>query len=379
MTDPRVLTSGVAAFDALLDGIAIGDNLVLLVGDDTPIDWFVDAYVRASDHERLVVVDTSGRHETDSARAVLVWTDGSVGAAEGRAAFDRADELVGTDARVVVDSLTDVAARWGNDEALDLFLVACPRLYRRRSIALWVLRRSGHDDRFLRRLRDVTQVVVAVDGTADRLVLAVEKAAGRPPHVTGRTLEATLVDGQLVDVASGATSGARLGDTIRRLRTDRGVGQAELARRIGISPSALSQAERGVRGVSGETVLRLWEALGVPVDPSGHVAVGYHIGRRTGEDATALAAGVTGRRLVSSPSSTAWEVTVDARARGRGPLFPGKGTETVVLRDGVLDLELGKVTETLQAGDAIVLDAAVIDGWANPADRPATAVWTIAG
>ena len=187
------------------------------------------------------------------------------------------------------------------------------------------------------------------------------------------------MDGQLVDVASGATSGARLGDTIRRLRTDRGVGQAELARRIGISPSALSQAERGVRGVSGETVLRLWEALGVPVDPSGHVAVGYHIGRRTGEDATALAAGVTGRRLVSSPSSTAWEVTVDARARGRGPLFPGTGTETVVLRDGVLDLELGKVTETLQAGDAIVLDAAVIDGWANPADRPATAVWTITG
>ena len=58
-------------------------------------------------------------------------------------------------------------------------------------------------------------------------------------------------------------------------------------------------------------------------------------------------------------------------------MFPGKGTETVVLRDGMLDLEIGKATETLQAGDAIVLDAAVITGWANPADHPATVVWTI--
>ena len=38
MAAPPLLTSGVPAFDELLDGIAIGDNLVLLVGDDTPID-----------------------------------------------------------------------------------------------------------------------------------------------------------------------------------------------------------------------------------------------------------------------------------------------------------------------------------------------------
>ena len=86
MAAPPLLTSGVPAFDELLDGVAIGDNLVLLVGDDTPIDWFVDACVRASDREQLVIVDTSGRHEPDAARAVLAWTDATTPAEEARAA-----------------------------------------------------------------------------------------------------------------------------------------------------------------------------------------------------------------------------------------------------------------------------------------------------
>lgn len=41
--------------------------------------------------------------------------------------------------------------------------------------------------------------------------------------------------------------------------------QAELARRVGITPSALSQVDRGVRSFAGESLMR--EAFGVRATP----------------------------------------------------------------------------------------------------------------
>src|SRR5690606_36377213 len=91
--------------------------------------------------------------------------------------------------------------------------------------------------------------------------LRVDKADGRPRSVQGRTLSGRLLAGDLVDATSADVQRQRLAESLRTLRISRGVGQAELARRVGISPSALSQAERGVRGVSAETLTHIWEAL----------------------------------------------------------------------------------------------------------------------
>lgn len=55
------------------------------------------------------------------------------------------------------------------------------------------------------------------------------------------------------------------GDLIKKARISAGMTQAELAERLGITPQAVSQYERGIKNPKLETVKRISEALGVLV------------------------------------------------------------------------------------------------------------------
>lgn len=367
-------TSGVAVLDALIDGVRVGDNLVVMLDDGVPADWLVDRYTEGAEPERLIVADSTGRH---GGGQVLDWSAAHVTSEQARSQLADADEHLGPDAAFAIDSLDDLADRWGDQAALDLFLWACPRLFRRRSVALWVLRLDRHDDAFVRRLTAVTQVVVTIRGTGDDLHLDVVKADGRDPSVVGRSVVARLVDGDLVDARPGEMERQRLGDHLRELRAWRGVGQAELARQVGISPSALSQAERGVRAVSAETLMRIWEALGVGGGAAVALQRGFRVHRRGAQPEALLASGVTGQRRSDDPAMSVWQLMFTGRATGRAPLFAVKTSETIVVLRGVLQVELQGAVETLHEGDTLVAHTAAITAWSNPADTDTEVLWIL--
>lgn len=389
------LTSGIEVVDELVDGVRVGDNLVVQAGAGVPLALFARRCVAASVGRRPVVVCNvaapwSG--PVPDGVTVLDWypvlsgepsalphaLPPTAAVVDAQAALAAADDAVGSDAVFVVDTLTAVQRAWGAAAALDLFLWACPRLFRRRSVALWTLEAERHEPSFLRRLGDITQVVVAVtreDG--DELALEVVKAAGRPAGVVGRTRPVVLADDGLAPAGPATAGRTRLGTLIREQRAARGLGQAELARRVGISPSALSQVERGVRGLSGDSLVRIWQALGVPFGPV--EAAPYTIARRGAVPPQPLAEGLRATRLVREAGvGTVWWVEVDAGARGRQPPFPVKATEVVTVVRGVVDVEVAGRTETLQEGDVLVAGDALVSAWGNPASAPAEVLWLVA-
>ena len=371
------LTTGVPAIDDLLDQVRVGDNLVFVATGAAEATWLVDCFVDAAQREQLVVIDANGRRTAPDGGRLLSWgPQAGVDAAGARSQLGQVDDEVGSGAFYAVDSLTGLAQAWGDQAALDLFLWACPRLFRRRSVALWLVQRDEHDEAFLRRLTEITQVVVDIATTPeDDVRLKVLKADGRPVTVVGRTLQAQIEEGQLVAVGNVVSDRRRFGEMLRELRESHGVGQAELARRIGVSPSALSQAERGVRGVSADTLMRIYDTLGI-VLTDGLGVRGYSVSRRSTQTATTVGSGVTGRRLAGD-DVTAWHLTLAPRASGRQSMFPVKAPELVIVLRGVLEVEVGGNRETLHEGDSLESNRAAVAAWSNPADTPAEVIWII--
>jgi transcriptional regulator with XRE-family HTH domain len=412
-------STGIDALDELLGGLGVGDNVVWQASDPADIEPFVEAFLATAHGDTPLtylsfrqppaeVLDRFGQ-VWDSDRFTLLdgWTASqhasshpAVAAADlppealvrrlkdpadmeqvNRELSEIEDEL-GPGARYVFDDLTSMQQLWGPDAALALFLRCCPRLYQERTVAYWLLDRDAHPPTFRSQLADITQVILDLDTSptqpAER-TLQVVKADGHSPAVTGRTLRYVVGDDGRIDVlrtASGTRE--RIGEQVRAERIATGLSQAELARRIGVSPSALSQVERGRHGLSGETLTRLWATLEIPFGPAANpTSPPYRLARRGARQPLAPGSGMHGETVLQEPSGLAMhELIFAASSSGRRP-FETKQPELLLILEGALELQLGQETHTLQQGDAILLATQPVTGWRNLAREPARVIWLL--
>lgn len=388
-------TSGTALLDTLLDGVHIGDNLVLQGDADAPVTLLVERFIAAAIGDVpvvIVTVERPWRGPVPDGVTILDWSAALTGepaelpdALPPGASFEdalaqlhEADDRVGSGAAFVFDRLTAVQRAWDDDAALALFLAACPQLYRRRSLAVWPIDAEHHRPSFLRRLAEITQVVLEIASDDGRYTLTVRKADGRVAEVNGRTLHAEVVDGDLQALDAPTTARERIGTMVREQRLQQGMSQAELARQVGITPSALSQVERGVRGPGGDTLVRLWEVLGVPFGPTGERPSGYTVARRSGRERTGLQEGLVGERLLDDPrTGQLWLLEFAPGASSDRAPFVVKVVETATVIRGILDVRIGGRSETLHEGDALASTDAPILGWANPSESPTEVLWSL--
>ena len=201
---------------------------------------------------------------------------------------------------------------------------------------------------------------------------------------------ADAVDPGPVDAPSAATD-TSVGARIRDLRQARGISARALAATLGISPSAVSQIERGVMQPSVSRLIAITDALGVPLvaafDPaSGHPTEpagpsGFTLQRAGQSPDIVLDSGVSFRRLTpgSSPGVDYFESIYPpgASAHGADDLFHHEGYEvgTVVAGELTIDFEAERVI--LRAGDAISYPCSVPHRLHNTGGTDAVAHWLI--
>lgn len=396
------LTTGLPDIDELIGGLQIGDNVVWQVL--RPVEQaIIRSFVTSASSAGLVYVtftepastvleryrsDWRGRdvllldcfpEATDAGRPRkgrhrIVKVENAGDPARVVEALKNAEGAFGPGTAWLFDNLTTIQDLWGPEEALALFLEHCPRLYELQTVAYWFLRKEAHDASFLARLHRTTQVVLDTSPSNGRHYLKVTKAAGRNDAV-GRGVEFELDGRGIVVRGKGSDQPVRTGETLKAKRLARRLSQAELARRVGITPSALSQAEAGLRRLSEETLASAFAVLGPEQLP---VALPYTVARRRARRSRKLATGLRAEEVLEDGSRMSVNILeFAAGSSGRRPPFATKQKEVVVLISGVLELQIGAAKEVLQAGDAIVIRDEPVGSWANPGSSAARVLWCI--
>ncbi|HEX7167337.1 MAG TPA: XRE family transcriptional regulator [Acidimicrobiales bacterium] len=363
------MSSGIDDLDAVLGGLIAGDNVVWTGGDDSVHHELQRRLFRANRSAPAKVFVTTD----DPPAFVKQRTGAGVTILDARRGQSHADPVVleravldrgSPGALVVIDNLDAYVRRLRGPRALGLFTRICPQLFDAGAICYW---RSGAPSRpILDGVRSVTQCVLDVsDGH-----LRVLKAEGRH-GVQGRIFRLRVDDGRIrVDHERAL---GRLAEGLRQLRSARGLSQSEVARAAGVSPSAVSQAEAGHRGLGLDTVVAIAEGFGISIDELLGTAPdpGYVIARR---DRSSSRRGLIA--LLDDPLAglRAYLVSLGPGDSGEPPA-PHKGPELVVVASGLVQIDLGAETPVVRAGDAALATTVPVRGWRNLLPAPARLFW----
>jgi transcriptional regulator with XRE-family HTH domain len=211
-------------------------------------------------------------------------------------------------------------------------------------------------------------------------------------------------------VAQGAPAPAASGDDTlgARLRAERercGLTLRELARRLDVSPSLVSQIETGKTQPSVRTLYAIVSELGVSLDElfspvDGHVPVpassrpvagddvreplgSGRVQRAADRDVIDLGSGVRWERLTTWNDRDVEFLYAIYEAGGSsspdGSLMRHNGREFGIVLSGELGVKVGFEDTTLGPGDSIAFDSTIPHRLHNDGDELATAIWIVLG
>jgi Nif-specific regulatory protein len=246
------LTTGMEEIDRLIGGVLAGDNIVWEVDSGAPIDKFMSSFVSACETEGTPVVYVSFNRSPQTIvntygnlmsagkfKLVDCFSSGKGNNDEVFLEFFKSDEFdqscrpiyvqnpadhvvlqealrtagseMSTNARYIFDSLTGMFDLWGDEDmVLRFFGHFCPRLFDINTVAYWLLEKEAHSERFLAKLRHITQVVVEIAVSRGIRTLTLRKAVNRRCVDIGVPQWFRVVDGRLV-IASESREDRELG------------------------------------------------------------------------------------------------------------------------------------------------------------------------
>ena len=196
-----------------------------------------------------------------------------------------------------------------------------------------------------------------------------------------------------------------LGTRLRAERERRGLTLRELARRLEVSPSLVSQIETGKTQPSVRTLYAMVSELGVSLDElfaaaDGHnhrsastlrpaaedtrSPVGYgHVQRASARDVIDLGSGVRWERLTTWNDRDVEFLSAIYEAGGSsspdGSLMRHSGREFGIVLSGELGVKVGFEDYVLGAGDSIAFDSSIPHRLHNDGTEIVTAIWIVVG
>ena len=403
------ISAGVASLDTLIDGFSIGDNVVWEVEAGTAYGAFIRNFIsrsfqesqkviyvsfnrspqsvlndlqaiRSAEHFTLIDCFTSGKGKNDN--TFLKFYDspdpGVVRIEAPRdidaftATLNAIEDRLPPGARYVFDSLTGMQDLWGDENATHRFFTyMCPRLYDLGTVAYWILEKEAHSPRFKANLRHITQVVFDLSKRKNSLYLKALKLEGRHDREVFKPHQYDVQADSLTITSHRKETVTDIGAKLKEERVRTGMSQKELADKVNLTPSFLSQLENNQVSPSLSTYLQLCRALSI--DPGLLLDAGP---QRTEAPWLVRKQEIFSRVPLREDYAKVYEAATGKKVSARIVVLPSgvamnrhffyhKDEELVFVLEGDISVMIEGREEHLSAGDMIHLQESFPSHWKN--------------
>jgi transcriptional regulator with XRE-family HTH domain len=213
-----------------------------------------------------------------------------------------------------------------------------------------------------------------------------------------RLVEPASPDAGAVAVEASTPDLGYLGQRLRQERDKQGLSLREVARRVNMSPSMISQIERGLVMPSVSTLWSLATEFSMSIDELFNASsrarpprnapgspeikrTNGPVQRSDGRERIRLAGGVLWERLTAHPDEEVEFLhvvyEVGAESCPEDSLFRHGGKEYAYVLSGRLGLQIGFEKHELQAGDSVSFSAQMPHRLWAIGNQPAVAIWVV--
>lgn len=392
------ISSGIKDLDNLIDSLYIGDNVIWEIEAGTSSGAFTRSFIRqaSTDEQNMIYISfnkspqsilqqingtlpegltvldcfTSGKGHNDKAFLKFYDTYDGTNITRVDRPFDIAyvtdvlnsfEDRLPPGARYVFDSLTGMQDLWEDEKkTYKFFTYMCPRLYDLGTVAYWMLEKEAHTQAFKANLRHITQVVLDLYKRKDHLNIKALKLEGRQSREAFKPHPYSIEGEEIRIFSQKKALLLDIGTKIKQKRMLRDMSQKELADRVDLSASFISQLENNQISPSLNSFIQICDALGVsPAEIWGddkHDEPSWLIKKsRVLSSVSAEESGLKGYRIVKDGKMSGSVFIIKPAATVKHHFTEHKGKELIYVLKGSVGVVIGGKEARLHEGDAVFL------------------------
>lgn len=404
------ISSGISSLDPLIESFHIGDNVVWEVDAGTSYDAFVVHFIKQSflDKQKIIYVSfnrsplsilnelkdlvcpeyfilidcfTAGKGKNDNTFLRFYETPNELNIIkinnprqidEFTEKLNELEDSLPLGARYIIDSLTGMQDLWGNENNTHKFFTyMCPRLYDLGTVAYWILEKEAHSQAFKANLRHITQVVIELYKKKDKLFLRALKLVGRSNREAFKPHGYEIEDNNLLIVPAIKGFTFDIGSKIRDARMKLGMSQKDLADKVGLTSSFISQTENNQISPSLHSFLQIAAVLNIKPnillqgDKKKDDARWLIKGRSVRENLIEKTSEYSIFSIISDTKLSACITVINKAAQLDRHFFQQKKDELIHVLKGSISVVVDNREKELKAGDSLYIKDNLPTSWTN--------------
>lgn len=404
------ISSGIKDLDKLVDALYVGDNIVWEVDAGTSYDVFIKNFIVRSFRdfqkviyvsfnkspqsilnefnnflipEHFILVDcfTSGKgkndntflrfYETANNKFNVIKIENPKEIDNFTSKLNSIEDSFSPGARYVFDSLTGMQDLWADEnDTYKFFTYMCPRLYDLDTVAYWILEKDAHSQKFKANLRHITQVVFDLSKRREHLFIKALKLTGRTNREAFKPHFYEIIDSDVIIKLLKKETITDVGPKIKELRVAKRISQKELAEKVELTPSFISQLESNQISPSLSSFIQICNALGVkPSDilEEKNSDVEQWLFRKSMITASPISVeeGIKIYNIVSDAKFSALIIEFPGNKILNRHFFYRKTPEFIYILSGNVSVNFDGRKVELSAGDSFYLKESFPSGWKN--------------